>query len=261
MPRRHVLTPLAIPSLDTLLGPSPCRLHPPALSCFPAPQDPGKVFKGKKMPGRMGGERKTVQNCQVRRPGRQPGAGCSRRRALLVLLQPAAARARAGGACAAPAPQARAPLPLPWRRCPHCLRCPPPSPPLVLPRRCSGWTPPATCCTCGARCRATRATGCWSRTGARRGAAGGSVEVQIEWQNGQHSAFVGGADAARAQLASLVAQLPRLPALLLARHTHSSPAAPACPGPQREEVGGAAAAAAGAHAAGGGERGHGGAQV
>ena len=28
-------------------------------------QDPGKVFKGKKMPGRMGGERATVQNCQV----------------------------------------------------------------------------------------------------------------------------------------------------------------------------------------------------
>ncbi|KAI7844183.1 hypothetical protein COHA_002318 [Chlorella ohadii] len=28
-------------------------------------QDPGKVFKGKKMPGRMGGERVTVQNCQV----------------------------------------------------------------------------------------------------------------------------------------------------------------------------------------------------
>lgn len=28
-------------------------------------QDPGKVFKGKKMAGRMGGERVTVQNCQV----------------------------------------------------------------------------------------------------------------------------------------------------------------------------------------------------
>lgn len=28
-------------------------------------QDPGKVFKGKKMPGRLGGERTTVQNCQV----------------------------------------------------------------------------------------------------------------------------------------------------------------------------------------------------
>jgi large subunit ribosomal protein L3 len=28
-------------------------------------QDPGKVFKGKKMPGRMGGKRKTVQNCLV----------------------------------------------------------------------------------------------------------------------------------------------------------------------------------------------------
>lgn len=28
-------------------------------------QDPGKVFKGKKMPGRMGGERRTVQNCLV----------------------------------------------------------------------------------------------------------------------------------------------------------------------------------------------------
>lgn len=28
-------------------------------------QDPGKVFKGKKMPGRMGGKRKTVQNCHV----------------------------------------------------------------------------------------------------------------------------------------------------------------------------------------------------
>ncbi|EFN54959.1 hypothetical protein CHLNCDRAFT_48876 [Chlorella variabilis] len=28
-------------------------------------QDPGKVFKGKKMPGRMGGERVTVQNNQV----------------------------------------------------------------------------------------------------------------------------------------------------------------------------------------------------
>lgn len=28
-------------------------------------QDPGKVFKGKKMAGRMGGERRTVQNCLV----------------------------------------------------------------------------------------------------------------------------------------------------------------------------------------------------
>lgn len=28
-------------------------------------QDPGKVFKGKKMPGRMGGRRVTVQNCLV----------------------------------------------------------------------------------------------------------------------------------------------------------------------------------------------------
>lgn len=28
-------------------------------------QDPGKVFKGKKLPGRMGGKRRTVQNCLV----------------------------------------------------------------------------------------------------------------------------------------------------------------------------------------------------
>lgn len=28
-------------------------------------QDPGKVFKGKKLPGRMGGKRRTVQNCFV----------------------------------------------------------------------------------------------------------------------------------------------------------------------------------------------------
>lgn len=28
-------------------------------------QDPGRVFKGKKMPGRMGGKRKTVLNCLV----------------------------------------------------------------------------------------------------------------------------------------------------------------------------------------------------
>lgn len=28
-------------------------------------QDPGKVFKNKKMPGRMGGERITTQNLQV----------------------------------------------------------------------------------------------------------------------------------------------------------------------------------------------------
>ena len=28
-------------------------------------QDPGKVFKGKKMPGRMGGKRVTVQNAHV----------------------------------------------------------------------------------------------------------------------------------------------------------------------------------------------------
>lgn len=30
-------------------------------------QDPGKVFKGKKMPGRMGGERRTMQNLRVMR--------------------------------------------------------------------------------------------------------------------------------------------------------------------------------------------------
>jgi len=28
-------------------------------------QDPGRVFKGKKMPGRLGGERVTVQNLRV----------------------------------------------------------------------------------------------------------------------------------------------------------------------------------------------------
>lgn len=28
-------------------------------------QNPGKVFKGKKMPGRMGGEQRTVQNAYV----------------------------------------------------------------------------------------------------------------------------------------------------------------------------------------------------
>lgn len=28
-------------------------------------QDPGRVWKGKKMAGRMGGERTTVQNCLV----------------------------------------------------------------------------------------------------------------------------------------------------------------------------------------------------
>jgi large subunit ribosomal protein L3 len=28
-------------------------------------KDPGKVFKGKKMAGRMGGKRRTVQSCQV----------------------------------------------------------------------------------------------------------------------------------------------------------------------------------------------------
>ena len=43
-------------------------LHPASL------QDPGKVFKGKKMPGRLGGERVTVQNCQVR-CGRELGGG------------------------------------------------------------------------------------------------------------------------------------------------------------------------------------------
>ena len=47
-----------------------CLDHPPRLpwpsATTPPPlQDPGKVFKGKKMPGRMGGERVTVQNNQV----------------------------------------------------------------------------------------------------------------------------------------------------------------------------------------------------
>ena len=46
-----------------LCAPSPAPSLPARLpACL---QDPGKVFKGKKMPGRMGGERTTVQNCQV----------------------------------------------------------------------------------------------------------------------------------------------------------------------------------------------------
>jgi large subunit ribosomal protein L3 len=32
-------------------------------------QDPGKVFKGKKMPGRMGGDTKTVQNLKIIKVG------------------------------------------------------------------------------------------------------------------------------------------------------------------------------------------------
>lgn len=36
-------------------------------------QDPGKVFKGKKMPGRMGGTRATVQNCLVWRVDAERG--------------------------------------------------------------------------------------------------------------------------------------------------------------------------------------------
>lgn len=57
-PARSTCRPLLIPHL----------LHPASL------QDPGKVFKGKKMPGRLGGERVTVQNCQVR-CGRELGGG------------------------------------------------------------------------------------------------------------------------------------------------------------------------------------------
>lgn len=43
--------------------PHPCNSPPPPT------QDPGKVWKGKKMPGRMGGERRTVQNCLVYKVG------------------------------------------------------------------------------------------------------------------------------------------------------------------------------------------------
>ena len=58
--------------------------HTHAHTFFPLPsppprQDPGKVFKGRKMAGRLGGERTTVQNCQVRAAG-------GRRRVLLPLL-------------------------------------------------------------------------------------------------------------------------------------------------------------------------------
>ena len=49
------------PASSTLLCPPGAHLpHLP-----PQPQDPGKVFKGKKMPGRMGGNRVTVQNSLV----------------------------------------------------------------------------------------------------------------------------------------------------------------------------------------------------
>lgn len=132
--------------------------------CFTPPllpmQDPGKVFKGKKMAGRMGGERVTVQNCQV---GVCPGVPtlwlASRLRwctaaarcallwwALILGPQPQLA---AGGL--------------------HVMHLPPPTPPAPSPigrgshRRSSVLTRCATCCTCAARCPGTRATGCWSR--------------------------------------------------------------------------------------------------
>ena len=43
--------------------------------------DPARVFKGRKMPGRMGGQRRTVQNLEIvkvdARTQSAPGEGCS----------------------------------------------------------------------------------------------------------------------------------------------------------------------------------------